>query len=69
MKLTDREKQVLQLAANGLSTPAIGGVLGLSESTTKSHLHNIYAKWGLLKSDKHPKVLAIVRAIKEGVIK
>jgi DNA-binding CsgD family transcriptional regulator len=44
--LTDREVQILSLVAAGEPTAAIGGRLGITANTVKSHLTNIYAKTG-----------------------
>ena len=44
--LTRRELEVLQLAAQGLSTAAIASQLHLSTSTLKRHFENIYAALG-----------------------
>jgi DNA-binding CsgD family transcriptional regulator len=46
--LTAREIQVLALVAAGEPTPAIGRLLGVAESTIKSHLTNVYKKTGSL---------------------
>ncbi|WP_076263823.1 helix-turn-helix transcriptional regulator [Intrasporangium flavum] len=45
--LTARERQVLALAAQGLTSHAIGHRLGLSERTVRKHLSSVYAKTGL----------------------
>jgi LuxR family maltose regulon positive regulatory protein len=42
--LTGREREILQLAALGLSNEAIGQRLELALGTVKWHLHNIYEK-------------------------
>ncbi|MDR6878263.1 LuxR C-terminal-related transcriptional regulator [Bacillus sp. 3255] len=42
--LTPREREVLQLMAEGLSNKAIAERLVLSEGTVKLHLHRIYSK-------------------------
>ena len=42
--LTDREKEVLGLVANGLSNKDIAKKLFLSEKTVKNHLNNIFKK-------------------------
>lgn len=44
--LTERETQVLALAAAGEPTPAISQRLGIAENTVKSHLTRIYDKTG-----------------------
>jgi DNA-binding NarL/FixJ family response regulator len=42
--LTDREVQVLRLAAKGLTNKAIGQELSISDRTVQGHLANIYGK-------------------------
>jgi len=44
--LTPREREVLQLAADGLSSTAIAEALVVSPGTVKTHFPNIYAKLG-----------------------
>ena len=43
-QLTQRELQVLQLAADGLSNKEIGQKLVISEKTAKNHVANIFSK-------------------------
>lgn len=45
-KLSDRERQVLELLAEGLGVTAIASKLYVSESTAKSHIAKIYDKLG-----------------------
>ena len=45
--LSERELEVLRLAAQGLSNPEIGKALNLTEGTIKTHLHHIFGKWGV----------------------
>jgi DNA-binding NarL/FixJ family response regulator len=45
--LSEREQQVLRLAAEGLANKQIGRRLGISESTVKVHLANIYRRIGV----------------------
>ena len=45
--LTPREREVLQLAAEGLSGPSMAERLGVSPSTVKTHFSNIYEKLGV----------------------
>ena len=45
--LTPREREVLQLAAEGLSGPSIAERLFVSPGTVKSHFQNIYEKLGV----------------------
>lgn len=44
--LTDRERQVLQLLAQGLSNKQIAAALSISEHTVKFHVSAIYGKLG-----------------------
>ncbi len=46
-ELTDREEDVLKLLADGASNAQIATSLGLSESTVKFHLRNLFAKLGV----------------------
>jgi two-component system NarL family response regulator len=42
--LTPREREVLQLIAAGRANKEIGGELGISERTVKTHISNIFSK-------------------------
>jgi class 3 adenylate cyclase len=46
-QLTEREREVLRLIAQGLSNPVIAQTLGLSEHTVKRHVANILTKLDL----------------------
>lgn len=46
-QLSDRERQVLRLAAKGLANKQIGRTLGIAERTVKVHLGNIYRRIGV----------------------
>ncbi len=45
--LSDREKQVLRLAAQGLANKQIARRLGISESTVKVHIGSIFRRIGV----------------------
>jgi DNA-binding CsgD family transcriptional regulator len=45
--LTPTERNVVRLAAEGLSNPDIGARLFMSRSTVKTHLSHVYAKLGV----------------------
>jgi two-component system nitrate/nitrite response regulator NarL len=45
--LTERERAVLQLTADGMTASRVAGELAVSESTVKTHLGHIYAKLGV----------------------
>jgi two-component system nitrate/nitrite response regulator NarL len=61
--LTSRERQVLVLAAEGLSASGIGERLFLSPSTVKTHLAHIYDKLGV--SDR---TAAVAEAFRQGLV-
>jgi DNA-binding NarL/FixJ family response regulator len=46
-QLSDRELQVLRLAAKGLANKQIGRSLGISERTVKVHLGNVFRRIGV----------------------
>jgi len=45
--LSERELEVLELIADGLTNPEIASPLFLSLDTVKAHTRNIYAKLGV----------------------
>jgi two-component system nitrate/nitrite response regulator NarL len=55
--LTDRERQVALLVAEGLSNKAIGRRLKTSDGTVKVHLYRIFRK---LNIDRRTKLAVIV---------
>jgi PAS domain S-box-containing protein len=63
-ELTSREREILQLTAEGLSGKEIAQTLYLSPSTVKTHFENIYAKWAV--SDR---ASAVAKAMREGLIR
>jgi DNA-binding NarL/FixJ family response regulator len=62
-KLSARELEVLQLAANGNSNRAIGDILSISEPTVKTHMSTVLVKLGA--SDR---THAVTLALKRGYI-
>jgi two-component system NarL family response regulator len=62
--LTDRETQILELLAKGLSNRSIGVALHISESTVKSHLKSTFAKL-----DVTSRAEAISLAARRGLVK
>ncbi|MGZ4396648.1 MAG: response regulator transcription factor [Gaiellaceae bacterium] len=59
--LSDREREVLSLMAEGKSNKAIGGSLWISEHTVEKHVNSIFAKLRLQSSpDEHRRVLAVL---------
>ena len=63
-RLSDRERQVLELLAEGLGVTAIAARLYLSESTAKSHIGRIYEKLGAAN-----RAQALMTAMRLGLIK
>jgi DNA-binding NarL/FixJ family response regulator len=60
--LTQREREVLALMAEGRSNSAISAILVISERAVEKHIGNIFSKLGLPPSDTdHRRVLAVLR--------
>jgi serine/threonine-protein kinase len=60
-ELTDRERDVLSLMAEGRSNRAIGAGLFLSEKTIETHVRGIFTKLGLVPApDENRRVLAVL---------
>jgi RNA polymerase sigma factor (sigma-70 family) len=57
-QLTPQERQIIQLAAEGLSNREIGQRLYLSHRTIESHLYRVYPKLGITSRAQLPTVLA-----------
>lgn len=61
-RLTEREREVLALMAEGRSNAGIAGALVVSESAVAKHINNILAKLDLPRADAdHRRVLAVLR--------
>ena len=61
--VTKREEEVLQLIADGCSTPEVAAQLYISQKTVKNHLAAIYQKL-----DARDRTQAVVRAVRMGII-
>jgi len=60
-ELTPREREVLELMAQGLSNSAIASKLVVSHGAVEKHIGNIFAKLGLDGSgDEHRRVRAVL---------
>ena len=62
VELSDREREVLKLVAEGLDNRAIGEQLHLSPSTVKTHISSIFEKLGV-----DSRVQAAVYAVRTGL--
>jgi DNA-binding NarL/FixJ family response regulator len=61
--LTDREKEVLTMAAKGFTNKAIGAQLGISDRTVQGHLAHIFDKMNATSRTE-----AVMRAVSLGWI-
>ena len=63
--LTDRERSVLSLMAEGRSNDAIASALKISPKTLEAHIGTIYSKLGLeLAGADHRRVLAVLNYLR-----
>jgi len=62
-QLSEREQDVLRLAARGLTNKAIGFQLSISDRTVQGHLAKIYEKLGASSRTE-----AVIRAVRLGLI-
>jgi DNA-binding NarL/FixJ family response regulator len=62
--ISAREREVLQLIADGLSPTEVAGSLYISAKTVKNHLTSIYQKL-----DSRDRTQAVVRAVRMGIIR
>ncbi|MBX3743385.1 MAG: response regulator transcription factor [Akkermansiaceae bacterium] len=62
--LSERQREVLSLVSKGLSNKEIAEVLGFTESGTKQHLRQIFAKLGVTGRAE-----AISEAMQRGILK
>ena len=62
--LSLRERQVLELVAEGMRNKEIAAALGISGDTVGMHVKNIYTKL-----DVHDRTAAVAKAIRRGIIR
>ncbi|MCU1351278.1 MAG: two component transcriptional regulator, LuxR family [Acidimicrobiales bacterium] len=62
--VTKREEEVLQLIADGCSTPEVAETLFISQKTVKNHLASIYQKL-----DARDRTQAVLQAVRMGIIR
>jgi DNA-binding NarL/FixJ family response regulator len=61
--ITKREEEVLQLIADGCSTPEVAAQLYISQKTVKNHLASIYQKL-----DARDRTQAVLQAVRMGIV-
>jgi two-component system response regulator DegU len=62
--ITRREEEVLQLIADGCSTPEVAEKMYISQKTVKNHLASIYQKL-----DARDRTQAVLQAVRMGIIR
>jgi DNA-binding NarL/FixJ family response regulator len=68
MELTEREREVLELVAEGLSNRAIAGRLFVTQRTVESHVKQIFLKLNLeVNPESHRRVLAVLAYLRADV--
>ena len=66
-ELTSREREVLELVAEGLSNRAIAARLFVTERTVEAHVKQIFQKLGLATNpESHRRVLAVLAYLRAG---
>jgi DNA-binding CsgD family transcriptional regulator len=63
VRLSEREKEILLWAAQGKSDSVIADIIGVSHSTIRFHMNNIFKKL-----NANERTLATVKAIRHGLI-
>jgi two-component system nitrate/nitrite response regulator NarL len=61
--LSPRERQVLELAADGLTMPEMGSRLDVSTATVKTHMLHMYEKLGVSE-----RAAAVAQAMRRGIL-
>jgi DNA-binding NarL/FixJ family response regulator len=65
--LSPREREVLELMAEGRTNGSIAGHLVVTEGAVEKHVTNIFIKLGLPPADQaHRRVLAVLRYLEHG---
>ncbi len=62
--ITRREEEVLQLSADGCSTPEVAERLYISQKTVKNHLASNYQKL-----DARDRTQAVLQAVRMGIVR
>lgn len=62
-RLTDREREILLLAAQGFTRPQVANILGISYETVVSHCNRVMDKLG-----SNSRINSVYIATKDGLI-
>ena len=62
--ISRREEEVLQLIADGASTPEVASKLFISQKTVKNHLASIYEQL-----DARDRTQAVLQAVRRGIVR
>ena len=66
-RLTDREREVLGLMAEGKNNAAVAGSLFLTERAVEKHINSLFHKLGLSEEPNvHRRVMAVLTFLREG---
>jgi two-component system nitrate/nitrite response regulator NarL len=61
--LSEREREILKLVADGLTAPEIGRRIHVSTATVKTHLQHLYEKLGVGE-----RAAAVAQAMRRGLV-
>jgi DNA-binding NarL/FixJ family response regulator len=64
-RLTEREREVLELMAQGQTNAAIAGSLVVTERTVEAHVGRVLSKLDITDAAGHRRVLAVLRYLRE----
>ena len=63
VQLSEREREILKLIAQGLRNKEVGAMLGIAEDTVKAHVRNVFDKLNV-----NDRTLAVTVALRRGII-
>jgi DNA-binding CsgD family transcriptional regulator len=64
LPITDREREIVMLAAAGLSNREIAERLSVSVRTVEGHVYRIFAKLGI---ERREQLIHLVRGVRSGI--
>lgn len=66
--LTRREREILGLMALGMTDEEISSTLYITRKTMRMHARSLYARLGLTNAGGNRRVIAVLYAIRSGVV-